>query len=83
MLDALPELGSYEIRLSHRDLVQAAVASLYLTKELLPSCMQLLQTAAAASPAHLDARAKIWPSIRAGLVGLGVSSKVLHGFLST
>lgn len=66
------------MRLGHRDLLRAAVASLHLPPELLPRCMALLQTAAAASPAAPDARARVWPGIKAGLLGLGVTPKLVE-----
>ncbi|KIZ01806.1 putative serine/threonine-protein kinase GCN2 [Monoraphidium neglectum] len=76
VLDALPdELGHYEVRLNHRVIRQAAIAALAVPRETLPSALLLLGTAAPASPAHPDARAKLWPSIRAGLDGLGLDSE--------
>ncbi len=39
--------------------------------------MQLLSTASAASPLHAQARSKRWPSIRAGLEGLGLSAEAI------
>lgn len=70
VLTALPELGAYEVRLNHRVLLEATVSSLALPKEVASSVMHLLCTAGATSPAHGEARAKAWPSIRAGLDGL-------------
>ncbi len=74
VLDALPECGQYEVRLSHRALLEATVASLALPKEGAASAMALLSTATSASPAHPGARDKGWPSIRAGLDGLGLDA---------
>lgn len=38
---------------------------------------QLLSTASAASPLHATARSKRWPSIRAGLEGLGLGAEAI------
>jgi hypothetical protein len=61
--------------LNPRVIRQAAIAALAVPRETLPSALLLLGTAAPASPAHPDARAKLWPSIRAGLDGLGLDSE--------
>jgi hypothetical protein len=76
VLEALPELGPYEVRLSHRALLEACRASLALPKEKAGHALQLLATAAAASPAQPEVRAKSWPAIRAGLEGLGIGAEV-------
>jgi hypothetical protein len=66
VLDALPELGGWEVRLSHTSLLAATLASLALPKQAAASVMPLLATAAGASPAAPDGRQKAWPGIRAG-----------------
>ncbi|KAI8469455.1 MAG: hypothetical protein J3K34DRAFT_459347 [Monoraphidium minutum] len=82
VLDALPdELGQYEVRLNHRVIRAAAIAALAVPRETLPNALNLLSTAAAASPAHPDARGGAWPSIRAGLDGLGLDSDPVPGRL--
>ncbi len=91
MLDALPGLGAFEIRLGHLRLLEVLLRTLLLPKEVAPSAMQLLKVAATTSPAAAEpgafpgaasaasasaagsaGRQKLWPGIKAGLVGLGL-----------
>jgi hypothetical protein len=64
------------VRLSHRALLEACLASLALPKELAAPALQLLATAAATSPGYPEARLKSWPAIQAGLQGLGLGAEV-------
>lgn len=48
-----------------------------VSRELRGSVVQLLSTASAASPLHAQARSKRWPSIRAGLEGLGLGQEAI------
>ena len=48
-----------------------------VSRELRGSVAQLLSTASAASPLHATARSKRWPSIRAGLEGLGLGAEAI------
>ncbi len=49
VLDSLPELGPYEIRINHRQLQQALLSSLGLPKEVAAPALQLLGTASSTS----------------------------------
>ncbi|KAG1662775.1 hypothetical protein FOA52_006801 [Chlamydomonas sp. UWO 241] len=50
VLEALPELGSYEVRLGHRQLLELLLSTLRLPKEVASSAMVLLDTCGMASP---------------------------------
>ena len=63
-LCALPELGAVELRVGHRQLFEAALQFVNAPRDLQPSLVQLLSTAAAASPLHEGARKKRWGPIR-------------------
>ena len=63
-LDALPELGPVELRVGHRQLFEAVLQWVGVPRELRGGVVQLLSTALAASPLHVQARSKRWPAIR-------------------
>ncbi|KFM24635.1 putative serine/threonine-protein kinase GCN2 [Auxenochlorella protothecoides] len=72
-LAALPCPGAFELRVGHRGLLALALKHVGAPPELHARAVQLLSTAAAASPLHTAARAARWPAIRAGLEGLGLA----------
>lgn len=55
-----------EVRLGHRRLFELALDFIGVSREARGSVIQLLSTAAGASPLHATARSKRWPSIKAG-----------------
>lgn len=58
VLDALPELGAYEIRLGHTQILSAAITGMVLPPGVSPaSVMALLSSAAAVSAAHSSTEA--------------------------
>lgn len=73
----LPECGEVEVRLGHRALFELALAHVGVSRETRGSVIQLLSTAGAASPLHATARSKRWPSIKAGLEGIGLSAEAI------
>ena len=73
----LPECGEVEVRLGHRALFEAALLHVGVSRETRGSVVQLLSTAAGASPLHATARSKRWPSIKAGLDGIGLSAEAI------
>lgn len=54
------------MRLGHRRLFELALDFIGVSREARGSVIQLLSTAAGASPLHATARSKRWPSIKAG-----------------
>ncbi|PSC69649.1 putative serine threonine-kinase GCN2 isoform B [Micractinium conductrix] len=76
-LAELPECGEVEVRLGHRALFELALAFVGVSREARGSVIQLLSTAAAASPLHATARSKRWPAIKAGLEGIGLSAEAI------
>lgn len=73
-LAELPECGEVEVRVGHRALYDLALSFIGVSREARGSVVQLLSTASAASPLHATARSKRWPSIKAGLEGIGLSA---------
>ena len=76
-LAELPECGEVEVRLGHRTLFDLALLFVGVSRELRGSVIQLLATASVASPLHATARSKRWPSIKAGLEGIGLSAEAI------
>lgn len=76
-LAELPECGEVEVRLGHRALFELALAHIGVSRETRGSVVQLLATAAGASPLHATARSRRWPSIKAGLEGIGLSAEAI------
>ncbi|KAK9811583.1 hypothetical protein WJX72_006503 [[Myrmecia] bisecta] len=74
ILESLPDCGAYEIRISHRQLLEAVILHVQIPRELRGSALQLLAAAGSTSPLHTNARSKQWPSIRVGLEGLGLDA---------
>ena len=66
-----------EVRLGHRSLFELSLAFVGVSREARGSVIQLLSTASAASPLHATARSKRWPSIKAGLEGIGLSAEAI------
>lgn len=67
-----PHCAQVEVRLGHRRLFELALDFIGVSREARGSVIQLLSTAAGASPLHATARSKRWPSIKAGtLVAVG------------
>ena len=64
ILDHVPDCRSIEVRLGHRQLLEAAAAQCQIPRELRGSALALLSTAALASPLHPNARSRLWPSIK-------------------
>eukprot|EP00798_Chlamydomonas_sp_ICE-L_P001600 gene1601-32989_t len=75
VLDALPDLGPYEVRLGQRQLLEIMFSTLGLAKDVAISVRQMLATAASTTPApqYGNARKQVWPAIRAGLEGLSLT----------
>ncbi|KAL0052345.1 hypothetical protein WJX82_000639 [Trebouxia sp. C0006] len=71
VLQLLPNCGAFEIRISHKLLLDACLGQCEVPQELRQSALALLSTAAGASPMHPAARPKLWPSIKVALLGLG------------
>ncbi|GAX82154.1 hypothetical protein CEUSTIGMA_g9582.t1 [Chlamydomonas eustigma] len=126
VLDGMPELGQYEIRINHRQLLELLLGSLGFPKDAVAPALQLLSTAASttcqlrylnpqvynhgwtthsewlvvtyylfmiqgssasssnshypllANEGQLTGRARLWPAIRAGLEGLGLSQESIN-----
>jgi histidyl-tRNA synthetase len=76
-LAGLPECGEVEVRLGHRALFELSLAFVGVSREARGSVVQLLATAAAASPLHAAARSRRWPAIKAGLEGIGLSPEAV------
>ena len=55
---------AFEVRISHRVLLEAVLSHVKLPKELQSSALALLSTAASQSPAVGAARGTLWQSIR-------------------
>ncbi len=64
VLQLLPNCGAFEIRISHKLLLDACLGQCEVPQELRQSALALLSTAAGASPMHPAARPKLWPSIK-------------------
>ena len=64
VLQLLPNCGTFEIRISHKLLLDACLGQCEVPQELRQSALALLSTAAGASPMHPAARPKLWPSIK-------------------
>ncbi len=64
VLQLLPNCGAFEIRLSHKLLLDACLGQCEVPQELRQSALALLSTADGASPTHPAARPKLWPSIK-------------------
>jgi len=79
VLSGLPECaGRWEVRVGHRALFDAALAHVGLPKETRAAAVQLLRpVVTGASPLHPSARQQRWPSVRAGLEGLGVGADAI------
>ena len=65
------------MRLGHRALFELALAHIGVSRETRGSVVQLLSTAAGASPLHATARSRRWPAIKAGLEGIGLSAEAI------
>jgi hypothetical protein len=74
VLEVLPDLGPWEVRLNHRVLFSATLAALQLPPNSATAVMGQLATAAGVSPGAPEARAACWPGIRNGLDGVGLDS---------
>jgi len=77
LLNAIPECNGrweVEVRISHRQLFDAALAYALVPKEVRVATLQLLRPAAAASSLHPSARQQRWPAVRGALEGLGLSA---------
>lgn len=66
-----------EVRLGHRTLFDLALLFVGVSRELRGSVIQLLATASVASPLLATARSKRWPSIKAGLEGIGLYAEAI------
>ena len=66
-LQLLPSCGAFEIRVSHKLLLDACLGQCEVAPELRQSALALLSTAAGVSPLHPAARPKLWPSIKSVL----------------
>ena len=64
VLQLLPNCGAFEVRISHKLLLDACLGQCEVPQELRQSALALLSTAAGASPMHPAARPKLWPSIK-------------------
>ena len=63
--EVMDALGlAFEVRISHRVLLEAVLSHVKLPKELQSSALALLSTAASQSPAVGAARGTLWQSIR-------------------
>ena len=67
VLQLLPSCGTFEIRVSHKLLLDACLGQCEVAPELRQSALALLSTAAGVSPLHPAARPKLWPSIKSVL----------------
>ena len=67
VLQLLPSCGAFEIRVSHKLLLDACLGQCEVAPELRQSALALLSTAAGVSPLHPAARPKLWPSIKSVL----------------